>query len=197
VFVRNSPDGLSFPTPAATLDTVGTGHQWTPDISSASGVLHVVFYDSRGDPVYAPDVPPGNTADGTNSGDVVNTFLARSSDGGATWTETQLTSHGSNFNWETHGARRDGFWGDYIYVSAVPGAVQAAWTDSRDLLPGADPRETGSSGRCGRVRRVPAVHVRAQRHQRRQLHVAVDLRPVPVARRSGREHLRDAAIDAA
>jgi hypothetical protein len=31
----------------------------------------------------------------------------------------------------------------YNYVSAVPGAVQAAWTDSRDLVPGPDPRESG------------------------------------------------------
>lgn len=145
IFVRNSPDGLSWPTPATTLDMVPTGDQWDPAIASADGILDVVFYDSRGDPGYAPSVPPGNTAAGANSGDVVNTFLARSSDGGATWNETQLTSHASNFGWETHGARRDGFWGDYNYVSAVPGAVNAAWTDSRDLVPGTDPRETGSS----------------------------------------------------
>jgi hypothetical protein len=144
VFVRNSPDGLSWPAPATTLDIVPTGHQWTPDIASADGTLNVVFYDSRGDPGYAPNVPPGNTAAGVNSGDVVNTFLARSTDGGQTWSETQLTSHGSNFGWETHGARRDGFWGDYIYVSAVPGSVNTAWTDSRDLVPGIDPRETGT-----------------------------------------------------
>jgi hypothetical protein len=41
------------------------------------------------------------------------------------------------------GSRRFGFWGDYLYVSAVPGAVSVAWTDSRDLVPGADPREVG------------------------------------------------------
>ena len=37
VFVRNSPDGISWPTPAITLDAVPVGHQWTPDISSAGG----------------------------------------------------------------------------------------------------------------------------------------------------------------
>jgi hypothetical protein len=37
-----------------------------------------------------------------------------------------------------------GFWGDYLYVSAVPGAVNVTWTDSRDLVPGADPREIGA-----------------------------------------------------
>src|SRR6266536_5085015 len=72
------------------------------------------------------------------SSDVCSSDLT---DGGATWSETQLSTHGSNFSWETHGSRRIGFWGDYIYVSAVPGAVTSVWTDSRDLVPGVDPRE--------------------------------------------------------
>jgi hypothetical protein len=145
VFVRNSPDGTSWPTPAATLDAVAAGHEWTPDIASHGGTLDVVFYDSRADPAYAANLPPGDTAGGKNSGDVVNTFLATSSNSGVSWTETQLTGHGSNFNWETHGSRRDGFWGDYIYVSAAGSRVVAVWTDSRDLVPGVDPRETGAS----------------------------------------------------
>jgi hypothetical protein len=145
VFVRNSPDGTTWTAPAATLDTVALGHQWTPDIASAGGVITAVFYDSRADPAYAPHLPPGNTAGGQNSGDVVHTLAAKSTNGGISWTETQLSTVGSNFGWETHGARRDGFWGDYIYVSAVGASVVAAWTDSRDLVPGADPRETGTA----------------------------------------------------
>ena len=145
VFVRNSPDGTTWPAPAATLDTFPVGHQWTPDIASANGVINVVFYDSRADPSYSPSLPPGDTAKGTNSGDVVNTFLAKSADGGQSWSETQISTQGSNFGWETHGSLRDGFWGDYIYISAVGGKVAAAWTDSRDLVPGTDPRETGAS----------------------------------------------------
>jgi hypothetical protein len=144
VFVRNSPDGVNWPTAAATLDSVASGHQWTPDISSGGGVLSVVFYDSRGDAVYAASLPPGDTASGHNSGNVINTWLAKSSNGGTTWSESQLSSSGSNFGWETHGARRDPFWGDYIYISAVDNTVIAAWTDSRDLVAGTDPRETGS-----------------------------------------------------
>jgi len=144
VFVRNSPDGVSFSAPPVQLDGVATGHQWFPDIASGGGTITVVFYDSRVDPAYAPSVPPGNTAAGVNSGDVVNTFIARSTDGVA-WTETQVTSHGSNFGWETHGSRRIGFWGDYIYVSAVGAAVNVAWTDSRDLVSGVDPREPSAA----------------------------------------------------
>jgi hypothetical protein len=143
IFIRNSPDGVSWTTPPAAIDAVPVGHQWFPDIGAADGALTVVFNDSRADPAYSPDRPPGNTAAGVNSGDVVNAFAARSTDGGLTWTETQVSSHGSNYGWETHGARRVGFWGDYNYVSAVPGAVHVVWTDSRDLVPGTDPREVG------------------------------------------------------
>ena len=145
IFVRNSPTGTTWPTAPRTLDTVPVGHQWFPDVGSADGVLTVVFNDSRADPGYSPNRPPGNTAAGVNSGDVVNAFVAQSSNGGVTWTETRVSSHGSNYGWETHGSRRVGFWGDYNYVSSVPGAVQVVWTDSRDLVPGTDPRETGAS----------------------------------------------------
>jgi hypothetical protein len=140
VYVRNSSDGTNFGD-VISIDPQATGHQWSPDVSSADGTINVIYYDSRDDPAYSPSNPPGNTSGGSNSGDVVNAFVARSSDGGATWSATQVSDHGSNFGWETHGGRRIGFWGDYIYVSAVPGAVNVTWTDSRDLVPGTDPRE--------------------------------------------------------
>ena len=126
--------------PTVIADNPEDGHQWFPDIASDGETLTVIYYDSMGDPGYAPDVPPGNDADGVNSGDVVNAFVAKSPDGVA-WTPTQVSSAGSNFGWMTHGSRRVGFWGDYLYVSAVPGAVNVVWTDSRDLVPGVDPRD--------------------------------------------------------
>jgi hypothetical protein len=144
VFVRNSPNGLTWSTPGVQLDAVPAGHQWWPDIGSADGTITVIFNDSRADPAYSPDRPPGNDDDGVNSGDVIHAFVAQSADGGLTWTEQQVSSAGSNYGWETHGSRRVGFWGDYNYVSAVPGAVHVTWTDSRDLVPGDDPRETGA-----------------------------------------------------
>ncbi len=143
VFVRNSSNGGATWSAAATLDTVAIGHQWFPDVASAGGVLTVIFYDSRGDPAYSPNRPPGNDASGVNSGDVVQAMVAQSANGGASWSESTVSTHGSNFGWETHGSRRVGFWGDYLYVSAVPGAVNVVWTDSRDLVPGVDPREFG------------------------------------------------------
>jgi hypothetical protein len=143
IFVRNSPDGLTWSSPPATLDTVATGHQFFPDIASAGGTISVVFQDSRGDPAYSPALPPGNTAAGANSGNVVQAILARSTDGGAGWTEQQVSTAGSNPNWEVRSSMRSPFFGDYNYVSAVGSTVRAVWSDTRDLVPGSDPRETG------------------------------------------------------
>jgi hypothetical protein len=144
IFARNSPNGLSWTTPAATLDSVAVGHQFFPDIASSGGALSVVFQDSRADPAYSPDLPPGDTADGVNSGNVVNAFVASSTNGGASWSESQVSGAGTNPNWEVRNGMRSPFFGDYNYVSAAGDTVGAVWTDTRDLVPGQDPRETGA-----------------------------------------------------
>ena len=141
VFARNSPDGLTWTDPAVTLDSAATGHQFFPDIASNGGTLSVVFQDSRGDVAYSPDLPPGVTAAGTNSGDVVNTFVATSTNG-TVWAEALATASGTNPNWEVRGGMRSPFFGDYNYVSSTGSTVAAVWTDTRDLVPGTDPRET-------------------------------------------------------
>jgi hypothetical protein len=143
IFARNSPNGLSWSTPATTLDDVAVGHQFFPDIASSGGTLRVVFQDSRSDPAYSPSLPPGNNASGQNSGDVVHAFVARSTDGGASWDQSQLSGEGSNPNWEVRSSMRSPFFGDYNYVSAVGATDASVWTDTRDLVPGQDPRETG------------------------------------------------------
>ena len=71
IFVRNSPDGLTWPTASLTLDSAPTGHQFFPDIASSGGIISVVFQDSRSDLAYSPALPPGERADGSNSGNVV------------------------------------------------------------------------------------------------------------------------------
>jgi hypothetical protein len=75
-----------------------------------------------------------------NSGDGVNAFVATSTNG-TTWVETEVSGAGSNPNWEVRGAMRSPFFGDYNYVSADGSKVGAVWTDTRDLVPGDDPRE--------------------------------------------------------
>jgi hypothetical protein len=138
IFIRNSPDGTSFPTPPRQIDQLAIGHQWFPDIASADGVITVVFDDSRADPAYSPGLPPGNKADGHSSGPVVDAWSAASLDGGQTWNEQRLSTAPSSPNWENSGPNIFPFAGDYIYVSATPGRVWAAWSDERDVVPGID-----------------------------------------------------------
>src|SRR5215207_8242982 len=143
VFARNSADGLSWSAPAVPIDTAATGHQFFPDITTGAGTLSVVFQDSRGDGSYSPDLPPGDTIGGTNSGNVVQAFVATSTNG-VSWSETQVSSMGTNPNWEVRGSMRSPFFGDYNYTSAAGAATASVWTDTRDLPPGTDPREIGA-----------------------------------------------------
>ncbi len=151
IFARNSANGLSWSAPAVPLDGVATGHQFFPDIATGGGVLSVVLQDSRADPAYSPQLPPGNTAGGTNSGDGVNAFVATSTTGGTSWTvsPSPVSTAGSNPNWEVRGSMRSPFFGDYNYVSAAGATVGAVWTDTRDLTPGQDPREAADDDSDG------------------------------------------------
>ena len=143
VVVKTSADGRDWTAAPVPVDRLRVGHEWMPDIATDGASLDVVFLDSRDDPSYAKENPPGETASGHNSGNVVETYLARSADGGRTWTERRLSATGSNQNWEVSDFARRPFYGDYLSVSAVPGGGFAAWPDSRDLVPGSDPRESG------------------------------------------------------
>jgi hypothetical protein len=145
VVVANSPDGLRWEPEHRAIDQWPWGHQFMPTIASTDGVLAVLFYDSRGDPAYDPNRPPGNTAKGTSSGPAVDVILARSTDGGRTWSESRLTERPMVTGFETADALRVPFIGDYLGLSAVAGRIAVAWTDSRDVRPGIDGRERGSS----------------------------------------------------
>jgi hypothetical protein len=114
-----------------------------PDIATDGRHLDVVFLDSRADRAFAPRLPPGETWHGRNSGNVVQTYLERSVDGGRTWTEQRLSSHGSNPNWEIADFARVPFYGDYLSMALAGGSGFAAWPDSRDVVPGTDAREDG------------------------------------------------------
>jgi hypothetical protein len=127
----SSPDGAVW-SPARQIDHVPVGHQYWPDIAAGGGVVTVVFHDSRRDPAYAPNLPPGVRKNGSNPGGAVDVYVAQSENGGGTWTERRVTTRLSNFNYLVPG--RIPFWGDYIYVSAAGRTVQVAWTDSRNLV---------------------------------------------------------------
>lgn len=145
IYFANSADGVVWPAAGTTLDTEPSGHQFQPAITSAGGTITVAFYDSRHDAGYAPLRPVGNTADGKNSGPSLDAFAAQSADGGVTWTERRLSTRSWSPNWETHLYARGPWQGEYLYADSIPGRAFVVWTDNRDVVPGVDTRETGTS----------------------------------------------------
>lgn len=146
VFIESSEDGVEWGGPATVIDRSRRGHELFPDVASGAGALDIVFYDSRLDPAYSATRPPGLTSDGRSSGAVLQVVLARSTDGGRTWTERPLSTAGTNPNLEVVDFAREPFMGDYISVSlSAGGGGYAAWTDSRDVVLGTDARDPDSA----------------------------------------------------
>ena len=158
--VSRTSDGGAHWTPPQKADPQARGDQFWPNIEydMSADRLVLTYYDSREDPSYSLFRPPGNTAAGTSpclgtTGiavqpcDVPNTFIATSPGGnGLVWSSTKVSSVGHQPNFEMFGNRRDPFHGDYIWVDADAGTIFGVWTDNRDVVPGADPRETEKDG---------------------------------------------------
>jgi hypothetical protein len=90
-------------------------------------------------------------ANATSCGtDIVRTFAATSTNGGASWTSLQVSDVGHQPQYEMFGNRQVPFQGDYNWVSIVDdgGDLEAyvTWTDNRNVVPGTDPRETVQDG---------------------------------------------------
>jgi hypothetical protein len=121
------------------------GLQRFPDISVDGGSMHAIWWDSRNDACYSPMRPIGNCANGqTDAG--LDAFGASGSTSTLTWSSsTRLSSASSNPNYEQFSGRTDPFGGDYIYISSVGAFSFGTWTDWRDVVAGADPREGGDN----------------------------------------------------
>lgn len=78
-----------------------------------TGDLHVIFYDDRN----------------VSSSDC-ETFVATSTDGGATWTDFKVSD--VSFTPSPIPGLASGYFGDYLGISARGGKVYPAWTDNRD-----------------------------------------------------------------
>ena len=141
-----SPSGTVSPLRA--IDPQAAGHQFFPDINADGGVLHAVYHDSRHDDGYSVQNPPGNSsatdaygAHLASSG--IDTYAASSTDGGAHWTTSRLSSISQRPNDEMFGDRRVPFHGDYNYVASLGSQAYSVWTDTRQVVPGDDPRYQG------------------------------------------------------
>jgi hypothetical protein len=154
VVTKSSNGGTSWNNPVK-ADPHALGHQYWPNIEydKSADQLALIYYDSREDPSYSVNRPPGNVAGGTSvcgvpasaTCDVLNAFIATSSDG-VTWSPTKVSSVGHQPEYEMFGNRDDPFHGDYLWVDAAGGTVYGVWADNRDVVPGSDPRETTQDG---------------------------------------------------
>ena len=143
--------GATWTTPRLLAPTA-RGHQFFPDINADGGVLHAVWHDSRNDPAYSVQYPPGNNgavrdaagfAAATNG---LDTYAASSTNGGTSWALARLSGSSQMPNFEMFGDRQVPFHGDYNYVSSVGSFAFNTWTDTRQVVPGDDPRNAGGEG---------------------------------------------------
>jgi hypothetical protein len=127
------------------------GHQFFPDVNADGGYLFALWHDSRNDPGYSVQNPPGNAtatdAEGFHLPTVgLETWGASSVDGGTTWSVVPLSSGAQMPNYEMFGDRQVPFHGDYNYVSSIGNFAFGTWTDTRQVVGGDDPRNAGGEG---------------------------------------------------
>ena len=150
-FTKTTDGGGAWSSPSR-IDQQATGHQFFPDIDANNGRLHAVYHDSRVDDSTGPSggdfrtIPISNQWVASNppgavsGGPGLETFYATSANGGTTWTTSKVSSVAQMPQYEMFGDRDVPFHGDYNYISAADGRVLMTWADTRDVVPGTDPR---------------------------------------------------------
>ena len=170
----------------------GVGHQFFPDIDALGGGLAVVWQDSRTDDCYSVQRPMGNTAEATACPDdnVVNTFVATSSNGGTSWSSIKVSDVGHQPQYEMFGARDVPFQGDYNWVAiADTNGAAAGGLEAYVDLDRQPRRRTGRrppGDRAGRIRRRPVPDRSRHRRRSRRLQRAA----IPVRRPVHGQQLR-------
>jgi hypothetical protein len=140
-FVRYDGASGSHTGPAV-IDNQADGHQVFPDISADGGVLHAIWWDSRNDGCYSVTRPIGNCENRTTVPSL-DVYGASSGNRGTTWTgASRVTDVSTNPNYEQFDNRAVPFAGDYLWVTSIGSTAYAVWTDWRNTVQGADPRET-------------------------------------------------------
>jgi hypothetical protein len=153
--LRTVNNGATWSAPRA-VDPRPVGHQFFPDLDLLDGTLVVMWQDSRTDPAYSVQRPIGNIRDaqgravssGTN---IVNTFMTSSTNGTSFGPSIKVSDRGNQMQYEMFSNRDLPFYGDYNWINLArlpAGGLlgYTAWTDNRDVIPGADPREAFNDG---------------------------------------------------
>jgi hypothetical protein len=158
--VRSTDEGSSWSKPAAAAPH-RRGHQYFADLDALGGILAVVWEDSRADPHYDVQSPPGNVLDlddqARSSGrEVSNTYMAFSTDGRKFGRAIKVSDTGQQPQRETSGEFDLPFHGDYNWISLAkrPGGSIVAymvWTDARDVVAGRDATENFPDGFDGKA----------------------------------------------
>ena len=143
-FAKSTNGGGTWSTPSA-IDSQTKGHQFMPWLASSDGTITAIYYDSRADSNYAADRAPCNDANGVTDA-CLAVWSSTSTDGGATWSHSVVTSALTNLNLEQFGGRRVPFFGDYIEVAAVGSTIEAVWTDQRDAVVGTETSGSDNDG---------------------------------------------------
>jgi hypothetical protein len=113
-FQRSTDSGQNWLTAPVRVNDAATNNQYWPCIQcDTSGVLYVIYYDTRFQ----------STA--------INSFLAYSTDAGSTWTNQRLSD--SSFSGALPNSEVR--FGDYIQVDAFANKVIPVWTDDRAGTP--------------------------------------------------------------
>jgi hypothetical protein len=145
VYLTKTTDGGRTWSAPALVSRSATGHQWFPDVNADGGRLYALWSDSRNDPQYSVQRPPGNAAATDAYGFHTaspghDAYGAVSTDGGSTWSTVRLSDTTTQPNYEMFGDRQVPFQGDYNFVSSVGAFAYNTWTDNRQVAGGDDPR---------------------------------------------------------
>jgi hypothetical protein len=118
VFVGYSDDGLTWSTPARVNEDPAGFDNFLPEVVAApDGGVYCAWYDYH-------DSPP------STDGGEASVYLARSGDGGGTWTTLGALTD-TLTNWTTTQTNLRPNQGDYLALAATASRVIATWSDGR------------------------------------------------------------------
>ena len=156
VFFRRSTNGGSTWSPPVRLNDGAetNAHQFFPGLAvGPDGVIHVVWYDTRG-------------VGGSATNEEINLFYTSSSDGGDTWSANERVSP-RGFVPNSGDQFGGGFIGDYNGIAATPAAAHPVWTgyqgQDQDIFHATisgvpnDPLTSRSTTNTGLATRDPAL----------------------------------------